>query len=89
MRILEGLVLRPLGSEYIVTGDELSRIDFSKVISMNETAAYLWNALQDRDFDAEDMVPLLTERYDVSEETARADARRLIASWKKAGIVCE
>ena len=89
MRILEGLVLRPLGSEYIVTGDELSRIDFSKVISMNETAAYLWNALQDRDFDAEDMVPLLTERYDVSEETARADARRLVASWKKAGIVCE
>ena len=89
MRILEGLVLRPLGSEYIVTGDELSRIDFSKVISMNETAAYLWNALQDRDFHAEDMVPLLTERYDVSEETARADARRLVASWKKAEIVCE
>lgn len=89
MRILEGLVLRPLGSEYIVTGDELSRIDFSKVVSMNETAAYLWNALQDKDFDAEDMVPLLTERYDVAEETALADARVLVASWKEAGIVGE
>ena len=89
MRILEGLVLRPLGSEYIVTGDALSRIDSSKVISMNETAAYLWNALQDRDFNVEDMVSLLTGRYDVAEETARSDARALLVSWKEAGIICE
>ena len=89
MRILEGLVLRPLGSEFIVTGDGISRVDFSKVVSMNATAAYLWNALQDREFEAEDLVPLLTERYDVDEATARADARALGESWLKAGIVGE
>ena len=89
MRILEGLVLRPLGSEFIVTGDGISRVDFSKVVSMNATAAYLWNALQDREFEAEDLVPLLTERYDVDEATARADARALVESWLKAGIVGE
>ncbi len=89
MKILEGLVLRPLGSDFIVTGDGLSRVNFSKVVSMNATAAYLWNALSGKDFVPEDLVPLLTERYDVAEETARADARALVASWIDAGIVSE
>ena len=89
MKILEGLVLRPLGSDFIVTGDGLSRVNFSKVVSMNATAAYLWDALQGKDFVAEDLVPLLTERYDVSEETALTDARALVASWIDAGMIRE
>ncbi|MBR3653726.1 MAG: PqqD family protein [Bacteroidales bacterium] len=89
MRILDGLVLRPLGREFIVTGDGLSRIDFSKVVSMNATAAYLWKELQGRDFTVEEMVGLLTARYDVSEQAARADAVKLLDSWSKAGLLAE
>jgi hypothetical protein len=89
MRILDGLVLRPLGREFIVTGDGLSRIDFSKVVSMNATAAYLWKELQGRDFTVEEMVGLLTARYDVSEQAARADAAKLLDSWSKAGLLAE
>lgn len=89
MRLLDGLVLRPLGREFIVTGDGLSRIDFSKVVSMNATAAYLWEQLQGRDFSVEEMAGLLTARYDVSEQTARADAAKLSDSWAKAGLLAE
>lgn len=89
MRILDGLVLRPLGREFIVTGDGLSRIDFSKVVSMNATAAYLWEQLQGRDFSEEEMTTLLTARYDVSEEIARADVAKLLESWRKAGVLAE
>ena len=89
MRILDGLVLRPLGREFIVTGDGLSRIDFSKVVSMNATAAYLWGQLQGRDFSEEEMTTLLTARYDVSEEIARADVAKLLESWRKAGVLAE
>lgn len=89
MRLLDGLVLRPLGREFIVTGDGLSRIDFSKVVSMNATAAYLWEQLQGRDFSEAEMAGLLTARYDVSEQTARADAAKLLDSWRKAGLLAE
>ena len=89
MRILDGLVLRPLGRDFIVTGDGLSRIDFSKVVSMNATAAYLWEQLQGRDFSEEEMTTLLTARYDVSEEIARADVAKLLESWRKAGVLAE
>lgn len=87
MRIIEGLVLRKLLNENIVTGEGLARVDFSKVISLNETAAYLWNEVQDRDFSLDDLVTLLTDRYDVSEDVARADAQRMLDSWRDAGLL--
>ncbi len=89
MKILDGMVLRPLGSEFIITGDGISRVNFSKVVSMNATAAYLWNELKDREFTVEDMASLLTDRYEVSAETALADARTLAASWLDAGLLAE
>ena len=89
MKILDGLVLRPLGGEFIVTGDGISRVDFSKVVSMNATAAYLWNSLQGKDFGLEELVKRQTDRYDVKEAQARTDAQALIASWLDAGMICE
>ena len=87
MKLLDGLTLRKLGREFIVTGDGPSRIDFSKVVSMNGTAAYLFEQLAGRDFSLEDMVELLTGRYDVSEQTAREDAGRLAENWAAAGLL--
>lgn len=89
MRILEGMTLRKICRENIITGDSLSRIDFSKVISLNDTAAYLWEELKDRDFTADDMTDLLTARYDVSAETAHSDVIKLLDSWRAAGLIAE
>ena len=87
MRLLDGFVLRSIAGEYIVTGEGLSRVDFSKVISLNATAAYLWEQIQDKDFTAEDLVALLTARYDVDARQARADVDKLLASWRDAGLL--
>ncbi len=87
MKLREGLVLRPLGAQYIVTGDNLSPVDFSKVVSMNATSAYLWDKLNGRDFAAQDMADLLTERFDVDAKTALADAEALITAWQNAGLL--
>ena len=89
MKLLDGLVLRPLGSEFFVTGEGLSRIDFNKLVSMNTTAAYLWKELQGCDFTLDDMVEKLTGRYEVDSETARTDAQKLLASWRDAGLIEE
>lgn len=87
MILRKGLILRPLGRNFIVTGDGLSPVDFSKVISLNETAAYLWEHLEGREFLPEDLVKLLQDRYDVDAETARADVDKLLLSWQKAGLL--
>ena len=86
MRLLDELVLRPLAGEFIVTGEGLSRVDFSKVVSLNATAAYLWEQVQGKAFTAEDLVALLTARYDVDAQQARADVDKMLESWRQAGL---
>ena len=87
MRLLEGFVLRSIGNDHIVTAEGLDRVDFSKVISLNATAAYLWEQIQDKDFTPEELVDLLTARYDVDAQQARADVDKLLASWREAGLI--
>ena len=82
-------MLRPLGGDHIVTGEGLARVDFSRVVSLNATAAYLWEKVQGREFGPEDLVSLLTARYDVTDAQARADVDKLLVSWREAGLIEE
>ncbi len=87
MKLLDGLVLRPLLGEHIVTGEGLTRVDFSRVVSLNATAAYLWEQVEGKDFTPDDLVALLTARYDVDGARAREDVDKLLASWREAGLI--
>ena len=89
MRIIEGFVLRPLVGEYIVIAEGIAQINFNKMVSLNPTAAYLWESVEGKDFTVEDLTKLLTDKYEVSEEQAAADAAALAAKWIEAGIVSE
>ena len=87
MRIKKGFELRDVCGEKVIVASGLENIDFSKIISLNESAAYLWEKLQGADFSVQDAADQLTEAYDVSPETALTDAGELLARWRELGIV--
>lgn len=87
MRIKKGFVLRELVGQKIVTGEGLEQIDFNKLVSLNSSAAYLWEHLVSREFDLETMVDLLLERYDIKRSVALKDARALLDNWKSIGLI--
>jgi len=88
MNIKPGFKLRPLGEEYILIGEGVEQINFNKLITMNSSAAYLWNQVSDgKTFDAERLASLLIAEYDVSHTLALADAQTTIDSWQQAGII--
>ena len=88
MKTKEGFNLRSVCGESIIVAEGRENIDFSNIISMNESSAYLWRNIQDRDsFTPEDLCSLLTDEYDVDEETALRDAREIAKQWLEAGIV--
>ena len=88
MKAKKGFNLREICGERILIAEGKENIDFSKVISMNESAAYLWNKLQDKEFTTADMARLLTEEYEVDDATALQDAQALAKAGIEAGI-CE
>ena len=87
MKIKKGFVLRELAGEHIVSAEGLEQIDFTKLISLNPTAAYLWQQVEGKDFTEAMMTHLLTEAYEVDKTTAQADVCQLVKCWKKAGLI--
>ena len=87
MRIKEGFVLRTICGQSVVSGEGSANVNFSKLVSLNDSAAYLFKAVGDGDFTAETLADLLLDEYDVDRETALKDAETLCAQWKEIGIV--
>ena len=86
MRIKKGFELRDVCGEHIIVAYGIENIDFNKVISLNESATYLWRNVVDKDFDVETMASLLQQEYDVDAETAKRDAQALLDEWTKVGL---
>lgn len=87
MKTKKGFNLRNICGENIIVAEGIENIDFSRIISMNDSAAYLWKKIQGQDFSSETLTQLLLEEYDVDEQTARNDADTLISKWLEAGII--
>lgn len=86
-RIKDGFKLCPVGDEYVVVAQGLEHADFSKVISLNDTGAYLWHKLEGTDFSTQDIAALLLEAYDVDEPTALRDSESFFDAMLKARII--
>lgn len=87
MKTKKGFTLRTVCGENIIVGEGIENIDFSRIISMNESAAYLWNKIKDSEFTIDTLTQLLLEEYEVDEATARGDAETLTKKWLEAGII--
>lgn len=87
MRIKKGYRLRPLGKEYILVAEGLEALDANTMVSMNATAAFLWKAVEDKEFDATTLVQLLLDEYDVDQGTAERDVASLLQTWCDADII--
>ena len=87
MKIKDGFVIRTIVGQHVLTGEGLERVNFNKIVVLNDTAAYLWDRAQGKDFQAEDLAAWLLEQYEVDEETALKDARETVRSWSEIGIL--
>ena len=87
MRIKDQISLRKIADEYIMIVGSGDSLDYTQAVSLNDSAAYLIESVRGKDFTLEDWVELLTDRYEVSGEQARADVELLIPMLKEAEII--
>lgn len=88
MKVKNGFNLHEVCGEHIIVAEGDENIDFSNIISMNESSAYLWEEVQKMDtFTVDNLVELICNQYEIDETTARKDAIALAAQWGTAGII--
>ncbi len=89
MKTKKGFRLRELGGDYILIGESVELINFNSLITLNESAAYLWRNVDGKDFNAETLTNLLLDEYEVNTEMAQHDAEATLRDWLEAGIITE
>ena len=56
--------------------------NFHGMIRLNETGAFLWKKMAEKDCSEEELVDMLLKEYDIDRETAAKDVHKMIESLK-------
>ena len=89
MKLKSGFVLREVCKQKIVTAEGLENINFNKLLSLNDSAAFLWGKVYGKEFSVDDLADALVEEYGIERERALTDSARLVDSWREAAVLDE
>lgn len=87
MRIIEGFILRNVMGQATIVGEGVGQIDFNKLITLNDSAAYLWQSVENKEFDVQTLANLLVDKYGIDQDTALTDAKAIAKKWIEIGVV--
>lgn len=82
MQINPDFTIQKVGASYVAVAVGETSKNFHGMIRLNETGAFLWNKMTERDMTEEALVDALLEEYDIDRETAARDVHNMIESLK-------
>jgi hypothetical protein len=86
MKRNENYVVKELMGEFVLVPIGEAAIDFNGVITLNETAKFMWEKAEGN-FTSEDLEKALIEKYEIDSETAKKAAESFINSLKEEGCI--
>lgn len=86
MKIREDFILRKIADTNVVVPIGSAVVDFSGLINLNETGAFLFELLQ-KGATESDLVAALLNEYEVSKEAAEKDVATFVNKVKEANIL--
>ena len=87
MKKKPGINMRNICGENIIVAEGNVNIDFTNILSLNESAAYLWQRIGDEHFDIDTLTQWLMEEYEVDIDTARQDVIAMVDKWLELNIM--
>ena len=87
MKIKSGFVLEKVGNGYLAVAVGERAKDFSGLVRMNETGAFFWNIMTEKDVSREELLAAVRGEYEVSEEEALADIDKFVENLRDGGIL--
>ena len=88
LRLKEGFIYRKIAGEHVVIPIGSNIADFNGIISLNETAAFLWQQLK-QELDHPALVTALLDEYDVEQAQAERDVDEFIALLREHKVILD
>lgn len=86
MKLNEGFALRQVADTWVVMPLGEKSVDFNGMLTLNDTGAVLWQALE-KGGDREALADALVAEYDVSREIVLPDVDAFLAKLVEAGCL--
>ncbi|MBO7300635.1 MAG: PqqD family protein [Tidjanibacter sp.] len=87
MKLKSEYKVRKIAGESVIVRMGIQDVKMTNIISLNSTSEWLWEQLQDEEFDAEKVADMLTAEYEVEREVAYIDAMKWIKMLQEADLV--
>lgn len=87
MRINQNCKVREIAGENVVIMQGRNGADLTQIITLNESALILWQALSGSDFEVEDAQRVLTENFEVDDATALRDAQQWVERMQECKLI--
>lgn len=75
-----------MAGEHVVIMQGRLGSDLTRIISLNESAHYLWCELEGKEFNLDVVAELLAERYGIDSEVAMNDAKAWVERLSECGL---
>ena len=86
-KIKQQYKVREMAGEHVVIMQGKHGADMTRIISLNESALYLWNEVYGRDFLVEEVANMLVERYGIDHVVASEDAKSWVDKLDHCGLL--
>lgn len=87
MKIKENFVLRELCGSFVVVAVGEQTLNFKGLIKLNETGAFLWKNMAEKDVTEEALLQAMLAEYDVEKDVAQTDIKEFVDLLKEADLL--
>ncbi|MBR5857059.1 MAG: PqqD family protein [Bacteroidales bacterium] len=87
MRIKSNFKIREIAGESIIVNQGQVGADLTRIISLNTSARLLYEALEGKEFELEDVAQTLVDNYGIDKERALTDGAKWVESLKGCGVI--
>ena len=87
MRINPNYKLRNIAGESIIVKQGTRDLDLTHIISLNQSAKFLYETFIGKEFTEEEVAQVLETTFGISQERAKNDARIWIESMKECHVI--
>jgi len=86
VKVRDGFIVKKVVDDYVVVPVGDNFVDFSSIINLNETGAFLWKCLEN-DVTEDELANMLAKEYEADISEVKDDTSAFVESLKNAGLI--